>query len=211
MPKDPNNIKFSILILSIPSRFDIFKPLVDKIMAQIGDREDIEILSLFDNKSLHIYEKRNGLMKMARGSHIAFLDDDDDIADDYVSKIAEAIKENPDADVISFNQICYLAGKKARVFAKMGNPQDPVERDPKDPTRYKDTLRLPWHWCAWKASLATSEAFRSKYAFGTTGQSEEDIDWLNRLYPKVKQSVYLENDWLHIYKWSPETTESWLR
>jgi glycosyltransferase involved in cell wall biosynthesis len=211
MPKDPNNIKFSILILSIPSRFDIFKPLVDKIMAQIGDREDIEILSLFDNKSLHIYEKRNGLMKMARGSHIAFLDDDDDIADDYVSKITDAIKENPDADVISFNQICYLAGKKARVFAKMGNPQDPVEHDPKDPTRYKDTLRLPWHWCAWKASLATSEAFRSKYAFGTTGQSEEDIDWLNRLYPKVKQSVYLENDWLHIYKWSPETTESWLR
>jgi len=150
-------------------------------------------------------------MRIARGSHIAFLDDDDDVADDYILKIAAAIEKNPSADVISFNQICYLAGKEARVFAKMGNPQDPVTPDPKDPTRYKDTLRLPWHWCVWKTSLAMSEVFRSKYAFGTTGQSEEDIDWLNRLYPKVKQSVYLEDDWLHIYKWSPETTESWLK
>jgi glycosyltransferase involved in cell wall biosynthesis len=211
MPKNPDNIKLSILILSIPSRFNIFKPLVDKLMVQIGDRDDVEVLSLFDNKSLHIYEKRNELMRIARGSHIVFLDDDDDVADDYVLKIATAIEENPSADVISFNQICYLAGKEARVFAKMGNPQEPVTPDPKDPTRYKDTLRLPWHWCVWKTSLAMSEIFRSKYAFGTTGQSEEDIDWLNRLYPKVKQSVYLEDDWLHIYKWSPETTESWLK
>jgi len=211
MPKNPKNIKFSILILSIPSRFNIFEPLVKKLMDQIGDREDVEILSLFDNKSLHIYEKRNELLRISRGSHITFLDDDDDVADDYVLKIVEAIEENPNADVISFNQTCYLAGKKARVFAKMGNPQEPVALDPKNPTRYKDTLRLPWHWCVWKKTLASSEPFHSKYAFGTTGQSEEDIDWLNRLYPKVKQSVYLENDWLHIYKWSPETTESWLK
>jgi len=211
MPKDPKNIKLSILILSIPSRFNIFKPLVDKLMEQIGDRRDVEILSLFDNKSLHIYEKRNELIKIARGSHITFLDDDDDVATDYILKITEAIEKNPKSDVISFNQVCYLDGVKAKVFAKMGNPQEPVVLDPKDPTRYKDTLRLPWHWCVWKTSLAISEKFRPKYAFGTTGQSEEDIDWLNRLYPKVKQSVYLKDDWLHIYRWSPETTESWLR
>mgnify|MGYP003119304712 CR=1 FL=1 len=208
MPKNPNNIKFSILILSIPSRIQIFSTLLKKVTSQIGDRPDVEVLSLMDNKSLHIYEKRNELMRIARGTHIAWLDDDDDIAEDYVDKITRAIDHDPEADVISFNQVCYLSGKKARVFAKMGNPQDPVVLDPADPSRYKDTLRLPWHWCVWKRTLATSENFRPKYAFGSTGQSEEDIDWLDRLYPKVKTSTYLENEWLHIYRWSPETTES---
>ena len=208
MPKNPDDIKFSILILSIPSRFDILKPLLNKLMVQIGDREDVEILSLMDNKSLHIYEKRNELMKIARGSHLAWLDDDDDVSDNYVSKITEAIEKNTDADVISFNQLCFLEGREARVFAKMGNPHEPVLPDPSNPQRYKDTLRPPYHWCVWKTSLAVSESFREAYAQGSTGQSMEDIDWLMRLYPKVTQSVYLENDSLHIYRWSPATSES---
>jgi len=210
MPKDPKKIKFSVLVLSIPSRFDIFKPLVEKLLKQTGDMEDVEILSLMDNKSLHIYEKRNELVRIARGSHIAFLDDDDDVSNDYVKKIVEAIGDNPQADVISFNQMCYLEGKEARVFAAMGNPQDPVQLDPSNPSKYKDTLRLPWHWCVWKKSLAISEPFRGAYSYGKSGQSEEDIDWLNRLYPKVKKDVYLKDEWLHIYRWSPQTIESWL-
>ena len=210
MPKDPKKIKFSILVLSIPSRFDIFKPLVEKLLKQTGDMEDVEILSLMDNKSLHIYEKRNELVRIARGSHIAFLDDDDDVSNDYIKKIVEAIGDNPQADVISFNQMCYLDGKEARVFAAMGNPQDPVQLDPSNPSKYKDTLRLPWHWCVWKKSLAITEPFRGAYSYGESGQSEEDIDWLNRLYPKVKKDVYLKDEWLHIYRWSPQTTESWL-
>ena len=67
---------------------------------------------------------------------------------------------------------------------------------------------MPWHWCVWKRDLALTEEFKLKYDLGTNGQSEEDIDWLNRLYPKVKKSVYLENSWLHRYIWSPKTTES---
>jgi len=208
MPKNADNIKLSILILSIPTRFEIFKILVDKLMGQIGDREDVEILSLMDNKSLHIYDKRNQLMKIARGSHLTFLDDDDDVAETYIERLTQSIEENPTADVISFNQFCYLDGKQARVFAKMGNPHEHVLPDPDDPTRFKDTLRPPYHWCVWKSSLATSEEFRGVFSHGSTGQSMEDIDWLNRLYPKVKVSVYLVGEWLHIYRWSPATTES---
>jgi glycosyltransferase involved in cell wall biosynthesis len=208
MPKNPSNIKLSILMLSIPSRMLNFTSLVNKITSQIGDRDDVEILSLFDNKSLHIYEKRNELMKIARGSHIAWLDDDDDVSDDYIIKITEAIEANPDADVISFNQLCFLDGKEGRIFAKMGNPQEPMMPHPTDTQRYRDTLRMPWHWCVWRRDLAATESFKLKYDRGLDGQSEEDIDWLNRLYPKVKKSIYLEDSWLHRYIWSPTTTES---
>ena len=208
MPKNKDDIKLSILILSIPSRFDIVRPLIEKLMKQIGEREDVEILSLMDNKSLHIWEKRNELMRIARGSHITWLDDDDDVSDEYVSKLTKTIEGNPNVDVISFDQVCYLEGKEARVFAQMGNPHDTVLPDPNDPTRYQDTLRPPYHWCCWKTSLANSELFRSAYAQGATGQSMEDIDWLTRLYPKVKENVYLQGHYLHIYRWSPATSES---
>ena len=159
----------------------MLRPLLAKLLAQIGKREDVELLSLMDNKSLHIYEKPNELLRIARGTHLAWLDDDDDVSDDYVAKITEAIEHNPAADVISFNQICYLDGKQARVFARMGNPQEDVVPDPRDPARFKDTLRRPWHWCVWKTSLAQSEKFRATFVRGSSGQMCEDIDWLDRL------------------------------
>ena len=184
------------------------RPLIAKLMTQIGDREDVEILSLMDNKSLHIWEKRNKLMDIARGSHLTWLDDDDDVGDNYISKLTETIEANPNVDVISFDQICYLNGIEARVFAKMGNPHENVISDPHDPTRYKDTLRPPYHWCCWRTSLASSESFRASFSHGDKGQSTEDIDWLTRLYPKVEESIYLQGDYLHIYRWSNTTTES---
>ena len=208
MPKNKEDIKLSILILSIPSRFDIVRPLIDKLMNQIGDRHDVEILSLMDNKSLHIWEKRNKLMGIARGSHLTWLDDDDDVDAEYVKKLTETIETNPDVDVISFDQMCYLNGVEAKVFAKMGNPHEDVRPDPNNPTRYGDTLRPPYHWCCWKTSLAASESFRASFSHGDKGQSTEDIDWLTRLYPKVEESVYLQGHFLHIYRWSNQTTES---
>ena len=209
MPKNKDEIKLSILILSIPSRIHFLKPLMEKLEKQIGDREDVEIISIMDNKSFGISEKRNELMKLARGSHLTWIDDDDDVDDTYVIRLAGTIERNPSVDVISFDQMCYLEGKEARVFAQMGNPHEPVVPDPNDPTRYKDTLRPPYHWCCWKTSLAASESFRNPH--NTKGvQIGEDIDWLSRLYPKVEDSIYLEGEYLHIYRYSANISESLL-
>ena len=79
MPKNADKIRFSILILSVPTRFNALASLFQKLLGQIGDREDVEVFSLIDNKSLHVYEKRNRLLNIARGTHLAWLDDDDDI------------------------------------------------------------------------------------------------------------------------------------
>ena len=184
MPKDSSQLKLSILILSIPSRLEKYTKLQDKLLAQIGDREDVEVLCMIDNKSFHIYEKRNVLLQAARGSHLAWLDDDDDVADNYIEKLTAVIEEDPSWDVISFNQDTYLDGKHARIYCEMGNPHDPVIMDVNG--NYKDTLRPPYNWCVWRTELAQSESFRSAYS--QTGQSCEDIDWLVRLYPKVLRS-----------------------
>ena len=104
MPKDSSKLKLSILILSIPSRLEKYKILQDKLLDQIGDREDVELLCLIDNKSMHIYEKRNELLRSARGSHIVWLDDDDDVADTYIERLTQAIELHPDDEVVSFNK-----------------------------------------------------------------------------------------------------------
>jgi len=207
MPKNPNDIKLSILMLSIPNRLEKYQKLQNKLLEQIGDRQDVEVICLVDNKSLHIYEKRNELMRIARGSHITFLDDDDDVADNYIEKITGVIEKDPSWDVISFNQHCDLDGKTCKVFCEMGNPHEPVI--PLDDKTYHDCLRPPYHWCVWRKELAASEEFVANY-HPQTGQSCEDIDWLMRLYPKVSRSYKLD-DFLHIYQWSPSTTESILK
>ena len=56
MPKHPSQIKLSILILSIPSRFDIVRAIIEKLTQQTSEREDVEIISLMDNKSLNVSE-----------------------------------------------------------------------------------------------------------------------------------------------------------
>tara|TARA_R110000796_G_scaffold205079_2_gene321111 strand:- start:72 stop:617 length:546 start_codon:yes stop_codon:yes gene_type:complete len=180
---------------------------MQKLEEQIGDREDVEILSIMDNKSFGISEKRNELLKLARGSHLTWIDDDDDVAENYVDRLVETIERNPEVDVISFNQVCYLEGIEARVFAQMGNPHEQVVPCPIDPTRYKDTLRPPYHWCVWKTSLAQSEDFKSDVLIPGSDVGE-DIDWLTRLYPKVKNSIYLDKDVLHIYRYSRAVSES---
>lgn len=203
MPKDSSQLKLSILILSIPSRIDKYVRLQNKLLEQIGNREDVEVLCMIDNKSFHIYEKRNVLLQAARGSHLAWLDDDDDVSDDYIEKITDAIEKDSTLDVISFNQDTYLDGKHARIFCEMGNPHDPVVPDGKG--GYRDTLRPPYHWCVWRTKMAQSEPFRESYSWN--GQSCEDIDWLVRLYARVKSSCKLD-DFLHIYNWTSEGTES---
>ena len=204
MPKNPENIKLSILILSIPSRLEKYAKLQQKLLDQIGDREDVEVLCLIDNKSLHIYEKRNELLRTARGSHLTWLDDDDDVADNYIDRITDTILKYPDVDVISFNQKAYLNGEVCNVFARMNNPHEPVRKHISG-IGFLDCKRPPYHWCIWKSELAKSEQFESRYS--PSGQSCEDIDWLRRLYPKVGSEHYL-NEYLHIYRWSTETTES---
>ena len=208
MPKDSSQIRFSILMLSIPSRLDKYKKLQDKLLGQIGDREDVEVLCLIDNKAFHIYEKRNELLQMARGSYIAFLDDDDDVSDDYIEEIMNVITIRTDEwDVIAFDQMCDIDGKSCRVWSDIRNPHEPVRM--KNESEYHDCLRPPYHWCVWRTELAQSEKFVAHY-HETTGQSCEDIHWLARLYPKVLRQYKIEKC-LHIYQWSPDTTESILK
>ena len=206
MPVPANDIKFSILILSIPSRIESMTVAMNHLQEQAdatGQGKAVEILVLLDNRSKSISEKRNDLLQMARGKYIAFLDDDDAVNKEYVSKIMQAIDFNDGVDCISFNQWCSINGEPMDVHFGIGNPHGQLWRD--DEGFLGDIKRPPYHMCVWKRDIAQSEDFRAVH--GANGQSTEDIDWLLRIYPKIQTEHHID-DSLHGYIYSSETTTS---
>jgi cellulose synthase/poly-beta-1,6-N-acetylglucosamine synthase-like glycosyltransferase len=57
---------------------------------------DVEILIETDNRKITTGAKRNLLLHEAHGDYIAFVDDDDEVASDYVQKILAATATYPD-------------------------------------------------------------------------------------------------------------------
>lgn len=95
----------SILILSCPSRRKIhLQTILDKVEGQIDlyPKAEVEVLVFYDNKKRSVGEKRNNMIQMANGKYVTFLDDDDDVADNYISVMCDTLLENPDIDSLTF-------------------------------------------------------------------------------------------------------------
>ena len=204
MPVPADDILISILILSIPSRTESVTALMKKLEGQLGNRRSVEILVLTDNRSQSISEKRNVLLRAARGQFVCFMDDDDGIANDYIDQLLTAVKENPSVDCVSFNQFCSLDGEPMNVEFGIGNPHGQLWRTQEG--MLGDIKRPPYHMCLWRREIAQSEEFRPMY--GANGQSYgEDFDWLVRLYSKVQTEHHIDSP-LHMYVYNSKTTTS---
>jgi len=108
----------SILIPTVVGREEQYKYLLNRIMkaengfAILSGR--VEDIKLCDDKEMTIGEKREKLYQMANGLYSWQIDDDDDIADNAIELILNAIKSNPDVDVISFEEYVNMDGKEYR-------------------------------------------------------------------------------------------------
>jgi glycosyltransferase involved in cell wall biosynthesis len=137
----------SILTPAVYSRLGKVQTLAAKIEAQGGD---VEHLVLYDNKRRTIGEKRDALLRASLGKYVAFVDDDDDIAPEYVAELLSAAKENP--DVITFWQHAEVDGKASTVVFKLGQENGAFLPG-------GTTLRNAWHVCAWRRDLAIQSWF----------------------------------------------------
>jgi len=139
----------SILTPGIPKRLLKIAKLCEMFQTQIGDQA-VEHLVLIDNKRRTVGEKRDALLRAARGRYVAFLDDDDLPEPEYVQSILEAAKTVP--DVITFRQRVIYNGDLGEVEFRLGNPNEAFQ--PGHLTR-----RNAWHVCAWRRSLAIMSGF----------------------------------------------------
>jgi glycosyltransferase involved in cell wall biosynthesis len=98
-------ILLTIAIPTIESRQHCFDKLVEELKKQSKPYgNQIEIISLCDNKEMTIGEKRNKLNAMANGKYVVQWDDDDWICEDGIDLIMEGIKM--DTDCVTYDAPC---------------------------------------------------------------------------------------------------------
>ena len=138
----------SILICTITGRDDQFDYIYKRLCEQRTNlfmKNEIEILSLKDDCTMTVGEKRNKLVALAKGRHICFIDDDDDIPQYYLKEITKILKDRPGIYCIGFLGIKTTNGLNLVTFShcpyskdigfkdgKFGNPinhLNPVRRD----------------------------------------------------------------------------------
>lgn len=111
-PKD-----WSILICTLEERKEQFKRIYTKLQNQIkaNKLEDkVEILYFCDNREFSVGHKRNVLLKESKGLYVCFIDDDDNVHDQYIEIIHDKLKNNPDC--VSLWGIYTVNHKNPRLF-----------------------------------------------------------------------------------------------
>lgn len=189
----------SILTPSIPERVQRMTGLSATLRRQIEgtdpvvvDNLPVEHLVLIDNCRRSVGRKRDDLLRIARGDYVAYVDDDDSVSEDYVSKLLTAIKDKP--DVITFLQRAIIQGQSGLVEFRLGNPNEKFNPD-------GITKRNAWHVCAWRRTLAVSSWFPDTN-YG------EDWAYADRLcaLPNLKE-VHIPSE-LHFYTYDSKVSRA---
>ncbi len=178
--------RLSILICTLRKRKKLLDRLLRNLEPQIVD--SVEIVIEEDKGEMSTGEKRNLLLKKAQGDYIAFIDDDDLVSNNYVSKILWALMTNPDC--------CELTGLLIR--DKENHEFHHSIEHSKWEKIDKRYLRCPNHLNTVKRELALRIGFPNLYA-------GEDINYSHRLRPLLKIEAKIEGPlyyYLKVREWA---------
>lgn len=187
------NIKLSILVPTVPNRLEFFYPRIMTELLRQNEKwnKQVEILALFDNKIRTIGEKRQQMIDIAKGEYMVFVDDDDRVTKDYIDQIMNALINNPDCDLVVFDQMC-VVDKAACYFVKLDKEYE--ENFDKDGILY----RVPNHIMVYKSDIIRKHKFNNL-------NIGEDIDWAKRAVKDVKKQVRIPKP-LYFYEANYNTT-----
>lgn len=161
-------MKLSILICTLNNRFHFFSDLMNKLNAQM--RSEVEVLFEKDDGQITIGEKRNKLLKRAKGDYVAFIDDDDSISSDYIVKVLKAIESNPDC--CSLTGVITWDGVNPEIFEHSIKYSAYKTNTNDEPIKYE---RYPNHLNVIKREIAQQFSFVS-VNFG------EDTEWATQIF-----------------------------
>lgn len=190
-------IDLSVLVCSVHTRYKTFLPKIqDQLYDQLNslseaDQQRTEIIVLTDNKQMMLGHKRNVMVELAQGKYIAFVDDDDRLAPDYIATLLKATET--DADSIVFTAEVSLNGEPAK----------PCYYSKEFKVDYNKTnayYRIPNHICCIKRELSLKSSF-PHLLYG------EDAGYGKVLLPHLKTEHVIDRV-LYYYDYNAETTET---
>lgn len=184
------NPAWTILMLTVPQRSSNFNHLAENILNQIGDKP-IELIGVYDNRSMTVGHKRNSALKIANGDYVCFIDDDDQIADSYVEEIWEAISKNGEVDVIVFDSICEDKAKGLKIHCRYGLEHNYMDAGTK-------WTGKPAHTHVWRSELARRCSFPDS-------MFKEDISWAKEM-SQIAETQYRINSVLYYYMFDPDVS-----
>lgn len=170
-------IQLSILILTVPNRIEKFKSLYAEVYGQrimtLTTHEmlgEVEILTddrpLFMNGGPSIGAKRDALVKRASGKYLCFLDDDEEIAPNYVESLLRLCLQ--DQDICTFRATAKLQNFWALIDMRlMYRVNDQISPD-------YTVRRPPWHICPVRSVYAKMFDFKDL-------NNAEDFEWMERV------------------------------
>lgn len=182
--------KLSILICTIPERFDFFRRIYSIVEAQITS-PDIQVLAM-DDAVMTIGKKRNELLQAAKGEYVCFIDDDDRISNNYIQLLMEGI--NKGVDCCSLKGIITEDGQNPLIFEhsiKYGIWRTITDSQPWE-VRYE---RPPNHLSCIRSSIAKQFRFPEK-------NHGEDHEWSNQIQRSglIKTEHYIP-EVIYYYDW----------
>lgn len=171
-----SRIILSVLIPSIPSRAKLLEKLWYKLSKQQDDLNRMhptlgEVELIFDDSApfleggLSIGKKREALVNKANGKYLCFVDDDEDVAPNYLESLVRLCQH--DRDIVTFRNFTRLDTFWSIVDMSLNFPNDQA-------TPLFTVRRKPWHICPVRSIFAKQVKF-SDSNYG------EDFDWMGRV------------------------------
>lgn len=170
----PVNPILSVLICSLHNRKASLDKLLERLIPQMNAFTEVIIAA--DNGEISIGAKRNKLLDSANGEYICYIDDDDLVSENYISRILKALEAKPDC--VGIEGMITVGGKNPKKFLHSIRYQVWEEKD-------GVYLRYPNHLNPIKKLLALQARFTQK-------NHGEDADYSDRVKPLLKTEVYLD-------------------
>ena len=196
--KTPAQVTWSILIPTIKRRQEQFTQLYLELLRQIQKNkleQKVEVIFDLDDQTMTVGEKRNRLLQASRGTYISYIDDDDEVAPDFVSQIYQKLMTSPDC--------VNLVG----ILRTPGQPEQRFEHSLKYSTGYTDPqtnqICSPiYHLNPIKRAIAMQFQFPHQ-------NFNEDTSWAAALHQAglLKQEAVITQP-LYFYNYDPQKSQA---
>lgn len=209
---------WSVLIASITGREESLRTLITRIrekVARIAPHLRVEYRTYYDNRETSIGNKREWLLEGALGKYMSFIDDDDDILDEYIEDLVETIRGeypvmrlrgqiSPYTFTHSIENKLNANMARGSEFLRPPNHLNPMMTDVAKMVHFKDAVRgedLEWTIRLARSGFLTREYYSDKnrihyvYNMGSRKVDPASLEYQSKTtYEEMLRVIWLPGD-----------------